>query len=238
MQIIQGDGFTVKIVRSPRRKSLAIKVNQDGASIHIPSKLPLHFAETFISKKSAWIKTKLKQQCDREPIPKQFVDGESFSLLGKTYTLQLTDDMTKPTITLTNDTLTCRAKLETASKTAISAAVIAWYKNYATDYLCLRTQQISSQINLNATSVTVKTYRARWGSCTIRGDIQLNWKLILAPAEISDYVIIHELCHTLQHNHSPQFWQLVSQHCPNYKQARLWLKENGHSLTVEPYKPN
>jgi len=233
MQTIQGDGFTVQVVKSPRRKSMAIKINTDGASIHIPSKLPLRYAEDFIVKKSAWIKTKLKQQSLREPAKKEFIDGESFLYLGLPYTFQLKEANSKPAITLSEKTIYCHARLNKVSKTALSAAVTAWYKQQATDYLCQRTQQLSELINLKATSVTVKTYRARWGSCTIKGDIQLNWMLVMAPPEISDYVIIHELCHTRHHNHSAQFWQLVEDYYPNYKQARLWLKQNGHQLSLD-----
>lgn len=232
MQTIKCDGFTVRVVKSKRRKSMALKVNKDGASIHIPSLLPLYFAEKFVHNKSSWISSKLKQQAERITVEKQFTDGEVFMLLGKSYTFQLHEAPTKPTITLNGDSINCHARLNKATKTAISAAMTTWYKQQASHYLTARTHTLSTETKLSAKSITVKTYRARWGSCTIRGDIQFNWKLILAPPEVIDYVIIHELCHTKHHNHSKQFWQLVTHFRPDYSNNRHWLKIHGHSLEL------
>jgi hypothetical protein len=107
-----------------------------------------------------------------------------------------------------------------------------WYQQQATDYITNRTHELVKATKLKPKSVTVKTYKARWGSCTIKGDIQFNWKLMMTPAAVIDYVIIHELCHLEQHNHSAKFWQLVEQFEPNYKTHRLWLKNNGQQLGV------
>lgn len=232
MQTIKGDGFTVKVVKSKRRKSMALKVNKDGASIHIPFLLPIYFAEKFVNKKSSWITNKLKQQAEHVSVEKQFIDGEVFTLLGKNYSFHLLDAQTKPTITLNGDSINCHARLNKVTKTAISAAMTTWYKQQASHYLTARTHELCAETKLHAKSITVKTYRARWGSCTIRGDIQYNWKLILAPPEVIDYVIIHELCHIKHHNHSRQFWQLVSHFRPDYSDTRHWLKVNGHSLEL------
>jgi len=232
MQTIKYDGFTVRVVKSKRRKSMALKVNKDGASIHIPSLLPIYFAEKFVHNKSSWISNKLKQQAEHITVEKQFTDGEVFMLLGKSYTFHLHEAPTKPTITLNGDSINCHARLNKATKIAISAAMTTWYKQQASHYLTARTHALSTETKLSAKSITVKTYRARWGSCTIRGDIQFNWKLILAPPEVIDYVIIHELCHTKHHNHSKQFWQLVTHFRPDYSNNRHWLKINGHSLEL------
>ena len=76
----------------------------------------------------------------------------------------------------------------------------------------------------------IRSYRARWGSCNEKGDISLNWKLIMLPESVIDYVLIHELVHVLRHDHSKLFWNLVEKKCPNYKEEKKWLKENGGSL--------
>ena len=85
---------------------------------------------------------------------------------------------------------------------------------------------------LQPRSITIKAAKSRWGSCGIHDDINLNWLLILAPAEVYEYVVIHELCHIQQRNHSADFWRLVAQHCPDYKQRRAWLKQQGASLML------
>lgn len=232
MKTIKGDGFTVDVIKSKRRKTMALKVNRHGVVIHIPSMLPLRFAQHFVEKKSSWIKTKLHQQSQQIVIEKQFINGETLLLLGESYSLQLHDAQMKPMISIAGNNIVCYARLDKVTKPAIRASFVAWYKQQAQHYLQERSDQLSLQTGLKAQSITVKTYRARWGSCTLSGHIQYNWKLIMAPSDVIDYVIIHELCHTKHHNHSAAFWQLVASYMPNYHTARNWLKSNGHALEL------
>uniref|UniRef100_UPI0018AB9FA7 M48 family metallopeptidase n=1 Tax=Clostridium tertium TaxID=1559 RepID=UPI0018AB9FA7 len=76
----------------------------------------------------------------------------------------------------------------------------------------------------------IKDQKSLWGSCNSRREIRLNWRLVLMPQFVMDYIIIHELCHIKQMNHSKEFWKLVESHCPNYKESKYWLKENGAML--------
>lgn len=82
------------------------------------------------------------------------------------------------------------------------------------------------------TSITIRDQKTRWGSCSGRGILSFNWRLILAPTEILDYVVVHELCHLTHMNHSKEFWGLVGSVIPDYKVRRKWLKENGHTLRL------
>ena len=86
--------------------------------------------------------------------------------------------------------------------------------------------------NLNIKSLKVREYKARWGSCSINGDISFNWRLIMAPPQIIEYVIIHELMHIKEHNHSSRFWDLVKSQYPCIKEAKQWLIYNGATLNV------
>lgn len=87
-------------------------------------------------------------------------------------------------------------------------------------------------IGVQPTAIIVKTYKARWGSCYSDGRISFNWKLIMAATWVIDYVVVHELCHLIHHNHSANFWRLVEQYYPSYKQAKEWLKQNGQLLKL------
>jgi predicted metal-dependent hydrolase len=230
--IIEGDGFNVNIIKSARRKTMALKVNHRGVSIHIPSNLSLTTAKKFIVQKTAWIKHKLEQQTVHLSIEKQYIDGEIFSLLGEPYTLRLHSQETSLSVNKIENYLDVKGRLNRASKTSIQKALINWYKQQAEQYLNTQTQFWTEETGLQPRSITVKTYKARWGSCKINGDIQFNWKLILAPVDVIDYVIVHELCHLEHHNHSALFWQLVEKQYPNFKQARQWLKNHGSRLEI------
>jgi hypothetical protein len=82
--------------------------------------------------------------------------------------------------------------------------------------------------NFHYQKIRLSSARTRWGSCSARGTLSFTWRLIMSPPEIIDYVVIHELAHTIHHNHSPQFWGLVGSILPDYAEKRKWLKHNSH----------
>jgi len=232
MTTIQGDGFTVDVIKSKRRKTVALKVNAKGVFVYMPARLALHIAQDFVQQKTSWIKQKLQQQSQQIKPQRQFINGELFHYLGAEIELQLVPQNSVATITKTDQQLILAGRLNRLSITGIRTALINWYKQQAKDYLTQRTEQLGKQIGLYANSITIKTYKARWGSCTIHADINYNWQLIQAPPAIIDYVIIHELCHIKHHNHARPFWQLVEQHYPHHKTAQQWLKEHRHQLAL------
>lgn len=231
MATIQGDGFIVNIIKSKRRKTMALKVDANGVSAHIPTALPLTTAKEFVTLKTSWIKKKLAVQAQSIAQKKQFEDGEVFLLLGKNYTLRLFQSDEKPLVKRTASSIELYGRLNRLSKPAIRAAIIDWYKKQADGYITARTNWLSDITSLHPTSITIKSYKARWGSCSIKGEINFNWQLIQAPQDIIDYVITHELCHLTHHNHSPLFWQLVARFIPDFKLHRQWLKSNGYKFT-------
>jgi len=230
MKTIQGDGFTVGVIKSRRRKTVALKITEKGASIYIPHRLSMEIAQQFIEQKTSWIQQKLQQQSRQQKIERQFTNGEVFNYLGEPHTLQLSQQDRIAVVNKIGNELILSGRLNRLSTTGIRLALIQWYKDRAIDYLTMRTTELAEQTGLKPKSITIKSYKARWGSCTIHAELHYNWQLIQAPAEIIDYVIIHELCHIQHHNHSRQFWQLVEQHYPNYKTARHWLKIQGYQL--------
>jgi len=232
MQTIQGDGFIVTIIKSSRRKTTALKIKDGEVSIHIPTRLPIKLAQEFVVQKTHWIQNKLAEQSFKQAQEKQFIEGETFLFLNENMTLRLIQAESSPSIKMKSQQLEFYGRLNRLSKTAIRAALIRWYKQQAEDHIATRTDILSKKIKIIPHSIAIKTYKARWGSCNIHGELQFNWKLMLAPLNIIDYVIIHELCHIQHHNHSAQFWRLVELHCPTFKTSRLWLKNNGYRLEL------
>jgi predicted metal-dependent hydrolase len=105
-----------------------------------------------------------------------------------------------------------------------------WYLHRAIDKLEQKSIKYSEQMGVQPTQIKVKEYKSRWGSCNTRGEISYNWKIIMTPHRIVDYVVIHELCHLIHHNHSPEYWHQVRSIVPDYQEKRDWLKTNAGLL--------
>jgi len=230
MSRIDTPDFSVHVVRSSRRKTMALSIKDAEVTVRIPARLPMKHAEDFVFSKRRWISQQLARQ---QPAPAhEYRNGESFLYLGNSYTLLVQNATEKNQVKLLDSQLLLSTKALDPSPEAKARQLMRWYKEQAESYLQERCQQLVTSTRLTPRSVTVKSYKARWGSCRISGDIQLNWKLIMAPATVIDYVIVHELCHLKQHNHSPAFWQLVKTLCPDFQTQRLWLKQHGSQLTL------
>ena len=105
-------------------------------------------------------------------------------------------------------------------------------RNFSYDFLYTKTQYFSKIMSVEPLSVRVKNYKSRWGSCSAKGDISYNWKIIFAPSKIIDYLIIHELSHLVFFNHSKRFWLKVEEYQPDFKENRKWLKDNSYKLDI------
>lgn len=230
MNHIHPDGFHYTIIRSSRRKSMALVIKQGEVIVRIPTKLALSTAQDFVDKKRHWIKQKLEQLPTKQV--KAYTNGESFLFLGETYELKI--HTSGPENTIKHDThgITLYTKKKEMAAEGIKRQLEKWYRQQANEILTSRFYLLAKMHQFSPKSLTIKTYKARWGSCYRSGDIQLNWKLIMAPIEIIDYVILHELCHLHQHNHSRAFWQLVADVCPAFNDHKFWLKNNGDKLSL------
>lgn len=233
MNIIKGNGFVAEIIRSSKRKTTAIKIQKGKVFVLAPDYLTMPAIESLVAKKNCWIKEKLALQNAILAIkPKEFVSGEAFSYLGRNHPLKIESGL-YPSIQLHQDELVVSVRDKTTDNVkAIKQLLINWYKNQAESELKGKTESYSRIIGVNPSSVTIKSFKSRWGSCSITGGIQYNWKIIIAPERIVNYVVIHELCHILHHNHSPAFWKAVEKHCHDYRECGAWLKINGARLEV------
>lgn len=230
MKKIQGDGFEVEVIRSQRRKTMALSVRNGTVSVRMPARLAQHHAELFVDQKKHWIKQKLAQH---PPVPRrELLSGDNLPFMGHDLSLLVESGHKRNRIERHGDTLIIQTRDRAPTQETRRQHIQRWYRQQATELLPARCQALARWADLQPAAIQVKSYKARWGSCTIKGDIQLNWKLIMAPSSIIDYVIIHELCHLKQHNHSPAFWQLVAQFDPNFTTHRAWLKNNGAGLAL------
>ena len=118
-----------------------------------------------------------------------------------------------------------------ANEATVRAALEAWYRRQAQTAFRARLEQLIKPYGFVYGRVSVKGQKSRWGSCSRQGNLNFNWRLLLAPPAVLDYVVIHELCHLKEMNHSARFWQLVARTCPDYATHRRWLRLHGRELT-------
>jgi len=220
---MQNFNFPVEVVRTNRKKSATIKLDGSKVRINVPKSLSDRKVEELIEKRRAWIETKLQQQALKpQPQKKQYVDGEDFFYLGKSYHLKILmgkNDQVK----ISKNFLVVTLK-DQNSQTTIRSILEGWYRERAKELLTKKTIQLAKVIDVNPRQISIKNYRSRWGSCSSTGDLSYNWRIIQAPINIIDYVIVHELCHLIEHNHSPRYWSHVNKHFPKWKECRDWLK--------------
>jgi len=216
----------LQIVRS-RRRTLALQVRPDGSLlVRAPHFLGDPAIRKFISQKSGWIEKTTRLVHERASLhrPKQFAEGETFLYLGKEYPLHIAEDMYGKLIF--EDRFILAEKYRSKARRLFEK----WYKEEAFSIFTSRCMFYAEKMEVRYKTISLTSARSRWGSCTPKGDLRFNWRLVMAPAEILDYVVVHELAHLKELNHSSRFWQKVETACPSYKTARKWLKQSSLSL--------
>lgn len=230
--VINCDGFSATVIRTKRKKTISIKVDAGKVSIIVPSDLPIVDIKKLLIKRTSWIQKKLLIQSKITPVePKKYLSGESFSVLGENHTLSVYG-ASRNAVKLEDGQLFVFLAKRSRTTKKVRELLVDWYKKQANEIFVEKVAHYADILGVQPTAIEVKTYKARWGSCTINAKVQFNWKLIMAPHRIVDYVVVHELCHIIEHNHSKNFWNCVERVLPDYKARRTWLKENGFSLEV------
>ncbi|SVE59279.1 uncharacterized protein METZ01_LOCUS512133, partial [marine metagenome] len=226
-QVMDGFAFPVEVVRTDRKRSASIYLEGDLVKVRVPKTLSDTRIRDLINKRTPWIKKKLKEWSEK-PVskPKEYVSGETFPYLGRNYRLKVISGNT-PSIKLKNGYLqTIVEKTDKNPQATIRSLLEDWYRSHAELRLAEKTKRWAKIVGVAPRSVSIKNYKSRWGSCAINGDIAYNWRVILAPHRIVDYVVIHELCHLLEHSHSPKYWKHVEKYFPDWKDCRGWLRNN------------
>ena len=233
-----------QIRRSQRARRARIVVTADKVEIVAPLRMPEKQIQQFMRAKQAWIeaaKNKVQQHVDNivSFAPESYQQGSMVPYQGKQYKLQIKVGQEKrikiefEQSFIANVPVSLYQSLtQTELSVQVRLALIVWMGKAALKQAEKYTHKYAPLYKLSPRSITIKTQKSRWGSCGIHDDINLNWLLILAPVEVFEYVVVHELCHIEQRNHSAAFWALVARHCPDYQQQRLWLKKNGASLML------
>lgn len=216
-----------EIIRS-RRRTFALIVETDGRLV---VRAPLHARqaeiEWVVAQKADWIERKREQfRIAKKTSPlRRFQDGEPFFYLGQAHVLKIVSHQSPPLV-LDGDFRLAHSALPRASH-----VFEAWYHRQARELFNRRVAHFARQHGLHYAGVRLSSARTRWGSCGSKGTLNFNWRLVMAPPAVIDYIIIHELAHLIERNHSPRFWAGVAAMLPDYKVQRAWLKANAAKLS-------
>lgn len=212
-----------QIIRS-KRKTLSLQINQDAELIiRAPQRLAEKDIQAFVVEKSHWIEKKQRQVKSRITEKYQFKVGEMFLYLGNTYPLTISS--IKNSLSFNGEVFEIHIDCADAP-----TAFCKWYKQKFREIALPRIDYFANKHNLQFNDVRLKAQKTLWGSCSSNNNLNFNYCLMMAPMRVIDYVIVHELSHTVHKNHSSDFWGLVESILPEYKLAKKWLKDNGHKL--------
>ncbi|MFZ5819192.1 MAG: M48 family metallopeptidase [Chloroflexota bacterium] len=219
-----------RLVRSHRR-TLALIVEADGAlTVRAPLKLSQAAIHDFLEKKADWVRkaqAKLKARAGQHP-RHIFETGDAFPWLGVSFPLQLVAAQ-RPALQFDGVRFTLSHKAQVDAQ----AYFTAWYREQARLHLQARLDHFARLHRFTYRGLRITSARTRWGSCNTKNQIAFAWRLVMAPPEVVDYVVVHELAHTVHHNHGLKFWNLVAEIVPEYKHHIRWLKQHGHTLNLE-----
>ncbi len=227
------DGVTIPFTLiHGQRKTIGIQVYADGRVIvRAPQRLAYRQIEPFLIERAGWIVRKRRELAARLPVPappRQFIDGERFQLLGRDYILEVIE-RARPCVTVRRGSLIVGVRdiIDAAQiERAIQRYIRAQAERLFTRRMALCFRQVAGW-GVPFPVLKLRAMKSRWGSCSSKGVITLNTRLMYVPTVLIDYVILHELCHLREMNHSPRYYALLNSICPDWKQNKKALRSFG-----------
>lgn len=225
--------YRVRVSKTARHVRLTIG-HEEGLRVTIPRRFPVEQVDRILHEKKDWIQKKMIEIGTSQSLRDAFDirDGRVFFLHDEMVTMRfsaLAPGKKRATVIREGDIVFIRSHL--FAQATLKKLVRNFLVEEAKKTLPLRLEMLSRSLNISYKTLSIRSQKTRWGSASARGRISLNYKLIVMPGWIADYVMIHELSHLVQMNHSAAFWNLVGQFCPLYQEARAWLKKEGRFLS-------
>lgn len=214
---LAGKQITYTLKRSARRRSIGLRIDDRGLTVSVPLKAPEAWLNDVLQNRASWVIAKLDNWQMRKAPEPLWQDGEVVPFLGEVLTLRA--GIKAAPVLQDGDEL-----LVYGDEKRIERQVTLWYRRQAMPFFSARVAHYAPLMNVKPLDIKLSTARTRWGSCTSNGVIRLNLQLIKLPQYLIDYVVVHELAHLRQMNHSAAFWRVVESACPDYQKLRRELK--------------
>ena len=209
----------IAMVRHPRARRYLLRLRPDGtARVTIPRGGSVAEAHRFIERNIPWLEQQLQRLAARPKHPVPWRPGSEIFFRGELVKIEVGED---GLIRLGGETVKV-----TDPDSDLRAAIERHLWQLAVKELPPVVIEHAARFQAPVKRITVRNQRSRWGSCSRRGTISLNWRLVQTPVFVRDYIVIHELAHLVEMNHSERFWQQVKNWCPDYRVAESWLKQH------------
>jgi predicted metal-dependent hydrolase len=223
-----------RIRRSERARYARILVDAAGVEVVVPRRFPLRNVETFVQEKRPWIERTLRriQEAEAEFPPARLENGGEVPYLGSRLGLKVGTEPNRRRAHVSRRGDELRVAL--GPETPLAGALEAWYRRRARVEVAPRLDAAVARAGRGYRTLQIRGQRSRWASCSTSGAMSFNWRLLLAPAEILDYVVEHEVAHLDVQDHSPRFWTLLATRCPEWREHERWLRRHGNALRLLP----
>ncbi|MFA5866861.1 MAG: SprT family zinc-dependent metalloprotease [Actinomycetota bacterium] len=226
-------GLNVEVVHSKRKNSVGFSVKwPDILIVSAPRSLMKNKLEEMVNDRQDWAEKRLAKLATdycRLKLPKYYAGGELFPYLGQNYllTVVVSGRSARPKCVLSDQRFVVEIKQsdDEVQSDLVKKALDKWYRRQAEAEIGQAVERWSQVIGKAPLSVRIRNQRSRWGSCSRKGSVNFNWRLVMLPPDMLDYVVVHELYHLKQPDHSPRFWSLLEKTVPDFKQKRKRLRE-------------
>jgi predicted metal-dependent hydrolase len=223
--LLGAEAIEYVLVRRRGRRGIGLRVDHDGLTVSAPSTLPLARIEAQVRESERWILRKVAEWSARRIPAVEWREGAQLPYLGGSLRLVVAAGA-RNQVELGEGEL--RATVRDARAEPLRRAVVAWYKRAALAHLAGRAFALSRIAGLAPPRVILSSALTRWGSCNVRGEVRLSWRLVKARPALVDYVVCHELAHLRHMDHSRAFWSEVERQCPDYRTLRKELLATDH----------
>ena len=212
--------YTLK--RSSKRRTIGLQINDRGLTVSMPLRASEKWLHSVLQEKAGWVIDKLENwQSKKVPVQK-WENGEPILFRGEAFSLSVNPGHARTPPQLTPSELIIHVA-DCDNQTAIKRAVLQWYKREALRVFAECLEHFTPLMKVAPRELKLTSARTQWGSCTSQGVVRLNWQLVTMPLHLIDYVVVHELAHLQEMNHSPAFWRVVESVCPDYAAIRKEL---------------
>lgn len=225
--------FSYELRRSDRAKNLRITVSERGVVVTLPRRAAEREGHRFVRERRAWIERTLARLAEHEEAvaARGLADGDSVPYLGDSLTVRLLAGDSER-VGWARAAGELRVHSRDHSRESVAALLERWYRRRAREECARRLDAVVARNGTSYERLAIRDQRTRWGSCSSSGTISINWRLLLAPEAVLDYVIEHEAAHIEVRDHSPRFWALVDARVPDWRDSRDWLRRHGATLRL------